>query len=218
MACVKHFAANNQEYARHTGSSDIDERTLHEIYFPAFEKAVKKGKVATLMTSYNLLNCVRASESYYLNQEVLRQRWGFDGIVMSDWISCYSPINVARWGVDLEMPNPLAMNPTLMKQLVEQGVIDESSFDVKCQHIIQTILAFEFDKQLDKTLPENNPECDAVAHDLARAAVVLLKNDENFLPVKKGKFFVCGPNVDKVVTGGGSGHFTPLISSSVAIE
>jgi beta-glucosidase len=218
MACVKHFAANNQEYARHTASSDIDERTLHEIYFPAFEKAVKKGKVATLMTSYNLLNCVRASESYYLNQEVLRQRWGFDGIVMSDWVSCYSPINVARWGVDLEMPNPLAMNPTLMKQLVEQGVIDESSFDVKCQHIIQTILAFEFDKrpQLDKTLPENNPECDAVAHDLARAAVVLLKNDENFLPVKKGKFFVCGPNVDKVVTGGGSGHVTPLISSSVA--
>ena len=70
MACVKHFAGNNQEYARHSVSSDVDERTLHEIYFPAFEKAVKKGNVATIMTSYNPLNGVRASESRYLNQEV----------------------------------------------------------------------------------------------------------------------------------------------------
>ncbi len=218
MACIKHFAGNNSEYARHSSSSDIDERTLHEIYFPAFETAVKKGNVASIMTSYNLLNCVRTSESSYLNQEVLRDFWGFDGFVMSDWNSCYSPLNVAMYGVDLEMPSPRAMEPALMKRLVEQGVIDESAFDRKCQNIIQTILAFEFDKrpQLDSTLPENNPECDAVAHELARAAVVLLKNQDGFLPVKKGKFFVCGPNADKVVTGGGSGQVTPLISSSIA--
>ena len=217
MACIKHFAGNNQEWARHSVSSDIDERTLNEIYLPAFEKAVKEGNVATIMTSYNLLNGVHASEDKYLNQTVLRDWWGFDGFVMSDWVSCYSPVNVARWGVDLEMPLPQCQKPELIKQLVEQGVIDERALDKKCQNIIQAIFAFEFDKreQLDKSLPENNPECDAVAHKLSQNAIVLLKND-GFLPFKKGKVVVCGPNADKIVTGGGSGFVTPLISYSVA--
>ena len=218
MACIKHFAGNNQEWARHSVSSDIDERTLNEIYFPAFEKAVKEGNVATIMTSYNLLNGVHASESKYLNQEVLRGQWGFDGFVMSDWTSCYSPVNVARWGVDLEMPKAQCQDPKLIKQLVEQGVIDERALDKKCQNIIQSIFAFEFDKreQLDKSLPANNPECDAVAHKLSQGAVVMLKNEDNFLPIKRGKVVVCGPNADKIVTGGGSGFVTPLISCSVA--
>ena len=218
MACIKHFAGNNQEWARHSVSSDIDERTLNEIYFPAFEKAVKEGNVATIMTSYNLLNGVHASESKYLNQDVLRGQWGFDGFVMSDWTSCYSPVNVARWGVDLEMPYAQCVKPELIKKWVEQGVIDERALDKKCQNIIQTIFAFEFDKreQLDKSLPENNPECDAVAHKLSQSAIVMLKNEENFLPIKKGKVVVCGPNADKIVTGGGSGFVTPLHACSVA--
>ena len=217
MACIKHFAGNNQEWDRHSVSSDIDERTLNEIYFPAFEKAVKEGKVATIMTSYNLLNGVHASESKYLNQDVLRGQWNFDGFVMSDWTSCYSPINVIRWGVDLEMPYAKSLKPELIKSLVEQGVIDERALDIKCQNIIQTIFAFEFDKreQLDKSLPENNPECDAVAHKLSQSAIVMLKND-NFLPFKKGKVVVCGPNADRIVTGGGSGFVTPLMACSVA--
>ena len=217
MACIKHFAGNNQEWARHSVSTDVDERTLNEIYFPAFEKAVKKGGVATIMTSYNLLNGIHASEDKYLNQDVLRGQWGFDGFVMSDWTSCYSPVNVTRWGVDLEMPYAKCLKPELIKTLVEQGVIDERALDVKCQNIIQTIFAFEFDKreQLDKSLPENNPECDAVSHKISQGAVVMLKND-NFLPFKKGKVVVCGPNADKIVTGGGSGFVTPLISYSVA--
>ena len=218
MACIKHFAGNNQEWARHSVSSDIDERTLNEIYLPAFEKAVKEGNVATIMTSYNLLNGVHASEDKYLNQDVLRGQWGFNGFVMSDWTSCYSPVNVARWGVDLEMPFAKCQKPELIKQLVEQGVIDERALDQKCQNIIQAIFAFEFDKreQLDKSLPENNPECDAVAHKISQGAVVMLKNEKNFLPIKKGKVVVCGPNADKIVTGGGSGFVTPLISFSVA--
>ena len=217
MACIKHFAGNNQEWARHSVSTDVDERTLNEIYFPAFEKAVKKGGVATIMTSYNLLNGVHASEDKYLNQDVLRGQWGFGGFVMSDWTSCYSPVNVARWGVDLEMPYAKCLKPELIKKLVEQGVIDERALDQKCQNIIQTIFAFEFDKreQLDKSLPENNPECDAVAHKLSQSAIVMLKND-GFLPFKKGKVVVCGPNADKIVTGGGSGFVTPLLSCSVA--
>ena len=218
MACIKHFAGNNQEWARHSVSSDIDERTLHEIYFPAFEKAVKEGNVATIMTSYNPLNSVHASESRYLNQEVLRDMWNFNGFVMSDWTSCYSPVNVIRWGVDLEMPYAKCLKPELIKQLVEQGVIDERALDIKCQNIIQTIFAFEFDKreQLDSTLPQNNPECDAVAHKLSQGAVVMLKNEGSFLPFKKGNVVICGPNAEKIVTGGGSGFVTPLQSYSVA--
>ena len=218
MASIKHFAANNQEYARHSVSSDIDERTLHEIYFPAFEKAVKKAEVATIMTSYNLLNSVHASESKYLNYDVLRDMWGFKGLVMSDWTSSYSPLNVATWGVDLEMPSPICMKPELLVEFVRSGMLAEDALDRKCQHIIQTILAFDFDKreQLDRSIPENNPYSDSVALEISRGAVVLLKNEDNFLPVRKGRFFVCGPNANKIVTGGGSGFVTPLISSSVA--
>ena len=218
MASIKHFAGNNQEYARHSVSTDVDERTLHEIYFPAFEKAVKKADVATVMTSYNLLNSVHASESKYLNYDVLRDMWGFEGLVMSDWRSCYSPLNVATWGVDLEMPRPMCMAPDVIKNLVQTGMLDERFLDRKCQHIIQAILAYEFDKrpQLDKSIPENNPYSDSVALEISRSAIVMLKNDNDFLPVKKGRFFVFGPNSDRIVTGGGSGFVTPLISSSVA--
>ena len=218
MASIKHFAGNNQEFARHSVSSDIDERTLHEIYFPAFEKAVKKADVATIMTSYNLLNSVHASESKYLNYDVLRDMWGYNGLVMSDWTSCYSPLNVATWGVDLEMPLAQCLKPEILKDLVQTGMLDERYLDRKCQHIIQTIFAFEFDKrpQLDKSIPENNPESDAVALELSRSAIVMLKNQDNFLPIKKGKVVVCGPNSNKVVTGGGSGFVTPLIATSVA--
>ena len=218
MASIKHFAANNQEYARHSVSSDIDERTLHEIYFPAFEKAVKKAEVATVMTSYNLLNSVHASESKYLNYDVLRDMWGFKGLVMSDWNSSYSPLNVATWGVDIEMPSPICMTPDLLVDFVKNGMLAEEALDRKCQHIIQTIFAFNFDKrpQIDRSIPENNPYSDSVALEISRGAVVMLKNEDNFLPVRKGDFFVCGPNADKIVTGGGSGFVTPLITSTVA--
>lgn len=141
MAAVKHFAANNQEWGRHRVSSDVDERTLHEIYFPAFEKAVRKADVGTVMTSYNLLNSVHASESKYLNYDVLRDLWGFKGLVMSDWTSCYSPLNVATWGVDLEMPSPKCMSVEALLELVHSGRLDVSAIDRKCQHIIQTILS-----------------------------------------------------------------------------
>ena len=218
LACIKHFAGNNQEWARHSVSSDIDVRTLHEIYFPAFEKAVKEGDVATIMTSYNLLNSVHASESEYLNYTVLRDMWGFDGLVMSDWVSVYSPVNAGTYGVDLEMPTARSMTPEIMMNLVKTGIVPEEAIDRKCQHIIQTIYAYGFDKteQLDKSLPENNPYCDSISHELSRAAIVMLKNENNILPIKKGKFVVCGPNSDKIVTGGGSGFVTPLISSPVA--
>lgn len=218
MACIKHFAGNNQEYARHAVSSDIDERTLHEIYFPAFEMAVKEADVATVMTSYNLLNGIRPSESKYLNYDVLRDMWGFEGIVISDWRSCYSPLNVATWGVDMEMPRPICLKPEVLQELINIGALDVRYLDRKCQHIIQSILAYGFDKreQKDSSIPENNPYSDKVSRELSRQAIVLLKNEDNFLPKKKGNFVVCGPNADRIVTGGGSGFVTPLVTTTVA--
>ena len=218
MACVKHFAGNNQEFDRHSVSSDIDERTLFEIYFPAVETAIKQGDVASVMTSYNLLNGVHASESKFLNYDVLRELWGFDGIVMSDWTSCYSPLNVATWGVDLEMPLPKCIKPEILKSLVEKGTLDPYYIDRKCQHIIQSLLAYEFDKreQLDSSIPENNPYSDDVSHRLSQEAVVMLKNENGFLPFRKGNVVVCGPNAETIVTGGGSGFVTPIVNTSVA--
>ena len=103
MATVKHFAANNQEWSRHHASSEVDERTLNEIYFPAFRKAVEAG-VGAVMNSYNPLNGVHATENAWLNNDILKGEWGFDGILMSDWTSVYSTVGAANAGLDLEMP------------------------------------------------------------------------------------------------------------------
>ena len=98
IATVKHFAANNQEYDRHNVSSDVDERTLREIFLPAFEAAVKEANVGAVMDSYNLLNGVHATQSKYLNIDILRKTWGFQGILMSDWISTYDGVGSGqRW-------------------------------------------------------------------------------------------------------------------------
>ncbi len=218
MACIKHFAGNNQEYARHSVSSDIDERTLHEIYFPAFEKAVRKAGVGAVMTSYNLLNGVHSSESKYLNYDVLRDFWGYEGMVMSDWRSCYSPLNVATYGVDIEMPKPECMTPESIRQLLEGNMLEQEYIDRKCRHIVQTILAFGFDArpQKDESIPLNDPKSDSVALEVARSAVVMLKNQDGFLPFVKGDVFVCGPNADRIVAGGGSGFVDPYVSTTVA--
>lgn len=104
IATVKHFAANNQEWSRHHASSDVDERTLHEIYFPAFRKAVEKAHVGAVMDSYNPVFGVHATENAYMNIEVLRNMWGFDGILMSDWTSVYSTSGAVNGGLDLECP------------------------------------------------------------------------------------------------------------------
>lgn len=218
MACVKHFAGNNSEWSRHKVSSDIDERTLHEIYLPAFEKAVKEAGVGSVMNSYNLLNSVHSTENTYLNIDVLRELWGFEGILMSDWTSTYSPIMAPYNGLDLEMSGPKVMNRQNLIPLVENGVIDVRYIDLKVQHILQTLIAFGFfDRpQLDPAIHEKNHFSDSVSLELSRSAIVLLQNTGNFLPLKKGKVVVMGPHADMIVTGGGSGFVTPLEFTTVA--
>ena len=220
MACIKHYAVNNQEFYRHVSSSDIDRRTMHEIYLPAFEKAVKDADVASIMCSYNLVNSVHASENAYLLKDVARGEFGFKGIMMSDWTSTYSPLNAAQNGLDLEMPLPKCMKPEILVSLVEQGVLDERYIDEKCVNIIQTILAWGWDdpsyKAQDESISLDNPYSDAVSLDIAREAVTLLQNNDNFLPKAKGKWVICGPHADMIVTGGGSGNVFPLRTCTLA--
>lgn len=211
MATVKHFCANNQEWSRHHASSDVDERTLNEIYFPAFRKAVVEGGVGSVMSSYNLLNSVHASESTDL-VKTLRETWGFNGIYMSDWAATYSTVAAANAGLDLEMPIALYYTRELLLKAVENGTVRVETIDEKCRHILQTFIAFGFldREQKDESIPLDNPASDAVALEVARESVVLLKN-EGILPLSRNlkRIVVLGPNADCIPTGGGSGFVEP---------
>lgn len=219
MACVKHFVGNNQEWNRHHVSSDIDERTLHEIYLPAFRKAVTGAKVGAVMSSYNPLNCVHMTENRPLTVGLLREKWGFDGIFMSDWNATYSAVGAANGGLDLEMPRARFMNAENLRPALENGLVTEATVDEKCRHILQTLIAFGFldREQTDAKIKERNPFSDQVALEVARGGIVLLKNEGGMLPFssKVRDVVVMGPNAGRVPTGGGAGFVHPFSTVSV---
>ena len=218
MATVKHFCGNNQEYDRHHVSSDIDERTLHEIYLPMFRKAVEQAGVGAVMSSYNLVNGQHMTENRDLAVGVLRERWGFEGIFMSDWDATYSVAGPVNNGLDLEMPGARYTNPENLQKLLAAGVVTEETIDVKCRHILQTLIAFGFldREQKDASIPERNPESNATALEVARNSMVLLKND-GLLPFgrRTRRVVVLGPNAVKLPMGGGSGEGSPFEYISV---
>lgn len=211
MSTIKHFAVNNQEYARHWVSSNIDERTLHEIYLETFRKAVEQAQVGSIMTSYNPINGMHAAEHPELIKGVIRGKWGFKGIVMSDWVSTYSPIASATSGLDLEMPRNYALTYENLKPLIDNGVVLESEIDEKCINILQTFIAYGFlDKpQKDSSIPEDYDVSRSLAYSAALEGPVLLKNN-GVLPLKGGSYVVCGPNADYIPFGGGSGAMYPF--------
>lgn len=217
MATVKHFAANNQEWSRHHASSDVDERTLHEIYFPAFRKSVQEAGVGAVMNSYNPLFGVHATENGWLNVDVLRNQWGFKGILMSDWTSVYSTSGAANNGLDLECPKAVYFTEEKLLPLIEAGVVREEVITEKVIHILQTFIAFGLldTPRQDTTIALDNAQSKEVALELARQGAVLLKNEGQLLPVKKGKILVMGPNADRVPTGGGSGFVHPYSTVSL---
>ena len=215
MATVKHFAANNQEWDRYNVSSDIDERTVQEIYLPAFAAAVKEAKVGAVMSSYNLLNGVYTSQNRWLLTDVLRKQWGFQGILMSDWIATHNTVEATNNGLDLEMPGALFMSADSIRYYIATGKIQEKTINEKVLRILRTIINFGFlDKaQLDGTIPLDNPKSAVTALNVAREGVVLLKNDNQILPItnnKIKKIVVCGLNASQFVSGGGSGRLNPF--------
>lgn len=219
-ATVKHFAANNSEYDRHRINSIIDERTLRELYLPAFEAAVREGHVGAVMDSYNLVNGQHSTQNRHLNIDILRHDWGFKGVLMSDWTATYDGMAAAENGLDLEMPYAKVMTPETLKAGLSSGKLTMSVLDEKCRHIIGTALQFGWlDRdQTISSIPLNNPNARKVALDEALEGITLLKNDGGILPLdpKRVKTIaVIGPEAAAaVVGGGGSSHTTPFKADS----
>ncbi|MBO4475435.1 MAG: glycoside hydrolase family 3 C-terminal domain-containing protein [Bacteroidales bacterium] len=219
MATIKHFALNNQEYDRHWTGSYADERTMNEIYFPAFRKAVEQAHVGAVMTSYNPVNGEHAAESARLIGNL--RGWGHEGIVMSDWVSTYTTLGCLTGGLDLEMPKGYVMNYEAVCDIVRNGLVDESVVDEKCIHILASFIAYGLlDKPMqDTTIPENNQPSRDNAYAAALEGPVLLKND-GILPVKaskKNNIIVLGPNADNIPYGGGSGKMHPIEGTTTTL-
>jgi beta-glucosidase len=155
VATAKHFAGNNQEFDRHNLSSDIDERTLREIYLVSFEASVREAKVGAIMDAYNLINGVHMTQNDYLNNRIAKQAWGFRGIIMSDWDSTYDGVAAANGGLDLEMPSGRFMNRATLLPAIKEGKVSVDTIDDKVRRILHTAISFGFfDRpQYDGTIP-----------------------------------------------------------------
>jgi len=221
MGCIKHFAANNQETARMVLSSEVDERALRELYFPAFLMAIREGQVDTVMNAYSKVNGTYCSHHAWLNEQVLRKEWGFTGIVMSDWGGIHDTQGAALGGTDLEMPAGTHMSPDKLAPLIANGSVPMAVIDTKVRHILTTLIANGCLErvQKDATIPERNPASDAVALEGARAAIVLARNEGGLLPVNPAtvrSVLVVGPNAHPaVITSGGSTATPPFLRISI---
>jgi Beta-glucosidase-related glycosidases len=219
-ATVKHFLANNSEFDRHKTDSIIDERTLREIYLPAFEAAVKEAHVGAVMDSYNLTNGQHMSQNGYFLTDVLKKEWGFDGLVMSDWSATYDGIEAANAGQDLEMPSGLHMNRETLKLAIEQGKVSIDTINDKVRRIVATAIRFGWLDRVQTALdvPRYNIQARNVALEAARQGITLLKNEADLLPLSKTtkSIFVVGPTAYPAVpVGGGSAEVQPFAATSL---
>ena len=202
---IKHFVANNQEYRRMSCSSEIDERTFREIYLGAFETAIKEGKPDTVMCSYNKINGEFASENHKLLTEILRDEWGFEGYVMSDWGAVNERVKGLKAGLDLEMPGSGGHTDAEIVEAVKNGTLEESVLDTAVERILNIIFKYTDNRQEGRFNLEADHE---IAKEIAEESMVLLKND-GILPLKAGeqKIAFIGKFAEKPrFQGGGSSH------------
>lgn len=202
---IKHFAANNQEHRRMSCSSEVDERTLREIYLAAFETAIKEAKPDTVMCSYNRINGEFASENHWLLTEVLRDEWGFDGYVMSDWGAVNDRVKGLKAGLELEMP---ASGGTTDKEIVEavkNGELDEAVLDRAVERILNIVFKFVDNRQEGKFDKEEDHK---LAAKIEAESMVLLKNEGVLpLPTQGKKIAFIGKFAEAPrFQGGGSSH------------
>ncbi len=213
---LKHFAGNSQEMKRMTSNSIIDDRALREVYLRAFEKAVKKSQPWMVMNAYNLLNGTYCSENDWLQNKVLRDEWGFEGAVVSDWGAVNDRVAGLNGGNDLEMPSSGGINDAKIVEAVKCGVIDEDTLDERVDKLVDIIL---------KGAANRRPgyKFDVKAHNLlsrqiAEQSMVLLKNEDNILPLKRaeGEYVaVIGAFADKPrYQGEGSSVINPTMIDS----
>lgn len=209
---IKHFAANNQEFNRMSNSSEVDERTLREIYFPAFETAVKKSQPYTVMCSYNRINGTYASEDPWLLTEVLRNEWGFEGYVVSDWGAVNDRVLALKAGLELEMPSSGGVTDREIIQAVQDGSLEESVLDRAVERILRiSFLYLDNRKGQPFTLEADHD----FARRLAEQSMVLLKNEE-VLPLEEEEkvAFIGGFAKTPRFQGGGSSHINSFRVSS----
>ena len=219
-ATIKHYMGNNSEYDRHNTNSIIDERTMREIYLAVFEAAVTEAHVGSIMDSYNLINGQHATQSDFLNNQVLKKDWGFQGVAMSDWDATYDGIAAANGGLDLEMPSGKFMNREILLPAVKSGKVSQAVIDDKVRRILR--LAVEMGwldrDQTNLAISTYNGQNAQVALTAAREAMVLLKNDGGVFPLDKAKIksiAVIGPDAyPGVPVGGGSAQVAPFATVS----
>ncbi len=203
---IKHFALNSQEHRRMSSSADADERTIREIYFPAFETAVKEASPWTVMCSYNRINGTYASENHWLLTEVLRDEWGFDGYVMSDWGAVAGRVEGIEAGLDLEMPASGGINDAKIVEAVKSGRLDEKLVDLACERILN--INYRYLENARPETPWDMDAQDAFAAEYAAQCMVLLKNEDDILPLKEEDDVVFIGEFAAVprFQGGGSSH------------
>ena len=202
---IKHFLANNQETRRMSSSSEVDERTMREIYLAAFEGAVCEQKPWTVMCSYNRINGVYAAENKKYLTDILRDEWKFDGYVMSDWGAVNNRVNDLKAGLELEMPSSGGRNDKLIVEAVKNGDLEESVLDTAVERILNIVLRYEENR--DKNAVFDRDKDHDAARKVAEETIVLLKND-NILPLEEGKKVAFIGKYAKVprYQGGGSSH------------
>jgi beta-glucosidase len=211
---LKHYAANNQEFQRFVISAEVDERTLREIYLPAFERAVKEAQPWTVMCSYNKVNGVLASEHHTLLTEILKEEWGFEGLVVSDWGAVRDRVPALRAGLDLEMPGPRDRRVEAVVEAVRTGELDEALLDESVRRILRIVF------RAQETPKDGAFDVDAhhaLARKIAAEGMVLLKNEplpqqERLLPLKgHDRIAVIGRAAQAAhIQGGGSAHINPI--------
>jgi beta-glucosidase len=201
----KHYLANNQEHRRMTSSSEVDERTLREIYLASFEGAVKKEKPWTVMCSYNRINGVYAAENKTYLTDILRDEWGFDGYVMSDWGAVNDRVEGLKAGLDLEMPSSRGVNDKLIVEAVQKGTLEEEVLDMACERLLNIV--YRFEENRDNTAIFDRDKDHETARKIAEECIVLLKND-SILPLKETAniAFIGKYAKQPRYQGGGSSH------------
>ncbi|KGO78268.1 Glycoside hydrolase family 3 [Penicillium italicum] len=217
-ATLKHFVCNDQEHERMAVSSIVTDRALREIYLLPFQIAIALGRPDAIMTAYNKVNGVHAAENKTLLQDILRGEWGWDGLVMSDWFGTYSTSEAVVAGLDLEMPGPPRWRGAALSHAITSNKIPLAALNDRVRAVLNLV-----QKASKSGVPErapetqlNRPEDRALLRKVAAEAIVLLKNEDNILPLNKNKkVAVIGPNA-KIATycGGGSAALNPYYAVS----
>lgn len=215
-ACAKHFDANNEEVDRNTVDVDVSERALREIYLPAFEASVKGGGVYTVMAAYNKVNGYYCTANHHLETDILKDDWGFDGLVMSDWGAVHETVGPVNAGCDLEMPGGQFMTPDKLKAALAAGQITQAEIDDSVKRILRTMIRIGLLNGPITRDPSvvNSPAHQALALEAAKRSVVLLKNDGSLLPLDSTHIHsiaVIGPGAVHLQAGAqGSPAVTPF--------